>query len=122
MAQCMVAIVTYLSAGCRVRHVRISVPLIACLVDGQRYFLPDALPPPEGQELRPMLRPRITTQPQRERAPRAPTLRKLVRWAMECDDAEQLGLRLRKRYQRQQQRRNRLAREAAAAEKLPGEA
>jgi hypothetical protein len=31
----------------------------------------------------------------------APSLRALVRWAQKCDGAEQLGERLRRRYQRQ---------------------
>jgi hypothetical protein len=34
--------------------------LTECLVDGVRYFRPDDLPPPSGEELRPVLRSRIT--------------------------------------------------------------
>jgi len=34
--------------------------LTECLVDGVRYFRPDDLPPASGEELRPILRPRIT--------------------------------------------------------------
>ena len=49
--------------------------------------------PPEGD-----------TERRRQRAPRAPIMRTLVRWALQCDSAEQLGERLRRRYQRQQQR------------------
>ena len=45
-----------------------------------------------------MSRPRIT------KAPRAPSLRTLVKHALKCDSAEQLGERLKRRYQRQQQR------------------
>ena len=36
------------------------MPLTECLVDGVRYFRPDDLPPAGGEELRPVLRPRIT--------------------------------------------------------------
>ena len=48
----------------------------------------DVKPPESGTERR------------RQRAPRAPSMR----WAQACDSAEQLGVRLRGRYQRQQQR------------------
>jgi hypothetical protein len=33
--------------------------------------------------------------------PRGPSLRTLVRWALKCDSAEQLGKRIRQRYDRQ---------------------
>ena len=60
MQPSMVAIVPHLTTNCRVRHVRVSVPLIAALVDNQRYYLPDDLAPACGEELRPMFRPRIS--------------------------------------------------------------
>jgi hypothetical protein len=41
-------------------HVRVSVPLVECLIDGVRYFRPDTLPPPAGDELRPLSRPRLS--------------------------------------------------------------
>ena len=66
----------------------------AQLIDGKKYMLPGDLKPPEGG-----------TECRRQRAPRAPSLRTLVRWAQKCDSAEQLGERLRRRYQRQQARR-----------------
>ncbi len=47
-----------------------------------------------------MLRPRIT----QTKAPRAPSLRSLVRLALKCDSAEELGKRLKRRYDRQQLR------------------
>jgi hypothetical protein len=43
--------------------------------------------------------------PYRMRAPRAPSLRTLVRYALKCDSAEQLGKKLRERYRRQDLRR-----------------
>ena len=42
-----------------VRRIRISLPLIPDLVDNARYFLPDTLPPPEGQDLRGLSRPKV---------------------------------------------------------------
>jgi hypothetical protein len=59
MIPSMVSLVTVPSAASGVRRVRISVPLIDCLIDGVRYFRPDTLPPPAGDELRPMSRPKI---------------------------------------------------------------
>ena len=99
MAPSMVSLVTVPSAASGVKRVRISVPLVGCLIDGVRYFRPDDLPAPAGEELRPMSRPRIT------KAPRAPTLRTMVRMAVKCADAEELGERLKRRYDRQLQRR-----------------
>ena len=55
------------------------------------------------------------TERRRQGAPRAPSLRYLVRWAQKCDSAEQLGERLKRRYQRQQARQ----RIGAEAETLP---
>jgi hypothetical protein len=40
----MVSIVPHLTTNCRARQLRISVPLIECLVDDVRYFRPDTLP------------------------------------------------------------------------------
>jgi len=41
-------------------EIAISVPLIECLVDNVRYFRSDTLPPPQGEELRPLYRPQKT--------------------------------------------------------------
>ena len=83
----------------------------AQLIDGKKYMLPGDVKPPEGG-----------IECRRQRAPRAPSLRTLVRWAQKCDSAEQLGGRLKRRYDRQQRRNeagvsvpehsNRLARSA----------
>src|SRR4249919_1071310 len=97
MAQSMILLVVVPSES-GTKRVRISVPLIECLLDHQRYFLPGDLPPPAGEELRPMSRPRIT------KAPRAPSLRSMVKLAVRCQSAEELGQRLKRRYQRQRQR------------------
>jgi hypothetical protein len=56
----MVRVYPFLTTACQVRHQRISVPLVACLLDRQKYFRPADLPPPTGEELRPLLRPRLT--------------------------------------------------------------
>jgi hypothetical protein len=55
----MICVLPYLNSNAQVRHLRISVPLVECLVDGVRYFRPDDLPPPAGEELRPLFRPRL---------------------------------------------------------------
>ena len=57
-------------------------------------MLPGDVKPPEG-----------ATERRRQGAPRAPSLRVLVRWAQRCDSAEQLGERIKRRYDRQLQRR-----------------
>ena len=95
MAQSMILLVVVPSES-GTKRVRISVPLVECLLDHQRYFLPGELPAPAGEELRPMSRPRIT------KAPRAPSLRSMVKLAVRCQSAEELGQRLKRRYQRQQ--------------------
>ena len=71
----MVRVYPFLTTACQVRHLRISVPLVACLLDGQKYFRPDDLPPPTGEELRPLLRPRLTlAADQRTATPRSPRM------------------------------------------------
>ena len=42
-----------------VRRMRVSLPLIPALLDGQRYFLPGDLPAPAGDELRAVARPKL---------------------------------------------------------------
>ena len=59
MVSHMVSTLPIQGANGTVRRVRISLPLIECLVDGVRYFRPGDLPAPAGDELRPMLQPRI---------------------------------------------------------------
>jgi hypothetical protein len=71
----MICVLPYLNSNAQVRHLRITVPLVECLVDGVRYFRPDDLPPPAGDELRPLLRPRLTRgADQRTGTPRSPRL------------------------------------------------
>jgi hypothetical protein len=76
MAPHMASLVPHLTTACQIRHLRISVPLVECLVDGVRYFRPDDLPPASGEELRPLYRPRIAqaTAPARPRGPYSPLL------------------------------------------------
>ena len=88
----MVVIVPELTGYASVRHVAVSLPYAAQLIDGKKYTLPGDVKPPESG-----------TERRRQRAPRAPSMRTLVRWAQACDSAEQLGKKLRRRYQRQQQ-------------------
>ena len=88
----MVVIVPELTGYASIRHVTVSLPYAAQLIDGVKYMLPGDVKPPEGG-----------TERRRQRALRAPSMRTLVRWAQACDSAEQLGKQLRRRYQRQQQ-------------------
>ena len=71
----MVFLFPFLTTNCQVRHLRITVPLVECLIDGVRYFRPGDLPPPSGDELRPLFRPRLTRgADQRTGTPRSPRL------------------------------------------------
>ena len=70
----MVSIVVYLTTNCSIRRVRISVPLVECLVDGVRYFREGDLPPPSGDDLRPLYRPRLTSAADRRSPHRDATL------------------------------------------------
>jgi hypothetical protein len=63
--QAMTRIYPYLTSTGAVRHLRISLPLVECLIDNQRYFLPSDLAEPRGDELRPLYRPRLGNQPGR---------------------------------------------------------
>jgi hypothetical protein len=83
--QAMIILVPELTGNASVRHVAVSLPYVAELVDGRKYYMPDTVPRPEGYM---------------ERAPRGPTLRSLVRLALRCQSAEELGKRIKHRYDR----------------------
>jgi hypothetical protein len=59
----MVRLLPFLSSTGQVRHLRISLPLVECLLDNERYFRPGDLAEPRGDELRPLYRPRLGRQP-----------------------------------------------------------
>ena len=59
MAPHMVFLTPHLSSNGQIRKLRISVPLVECLVDGVRYFRPDDLPPATGNDLMPLYRPTL---------------------------------------------------------------
>jgi hypothetical protein len=81
----MIVRVPELTSYASVRHVEVSLPFVAELIDGEKYYMePKRL---EGTELR------------RYRA-RGPTLRSLVRLALRCQSAEELGKKLKRRYDR----------------------
>ena len=86
----MVVIVPELTGYASIRHVAVSLPYVAGLVDGVKYMELADIKPPEGDTER--------------RRQRAPSLRFLVKQALRRGSAEQLGKKLRRRYQRQQQR------------------
>jgi hypothetical protein len=87
MVASMVRLMPILNSDGKITRLRVSVPRVDVLLDepGGKYMLEENLPARAGQELR---------------AHRAPSLKKLVRWAMECQSAEELGKKLRRRYQR----------------------
>ncbi len=91
-----------------IARVEVSLPFVAELVDGEKYYMePRHL---EGTELR------------RHRA-RGPTLRSLVKLARQCDSAEQMGQKLKRRFDRSLQRqgdRPAGARDLAELERLLG--
>jgi hypothetical protein len=89
----MVVIVPELTGYASIRHIAVSLPYASQLIDHVKYMEPQDVKPPDGD-----------TERRRQRAPRAPSMRYLVKLAVKCQSAEELGKRLRRRYQRQQQR------------------
>ena len=85
----MVICVPELTGYAGVRFVPVSLPYAEVLLDGKKYRLPgDAGPRLDGAEA------------YRARARRGPTLRSLVRLALRCQSAEEMGLKLRRRFDR----------------------
>jgi hypothetical protein len=82
----MISLTPHLTSAYQVRRMRISVPLIEALIDNERYYMPDDLPPAAGEELRTAYRPRLT-----RAAPRAPSLRTMVRWVVKHNAEPQPG-------------------------------
>ena len=74
-------------------HIAVSLPYASQLIDHVKYMEPQDVKPPEGD-----------TECRRQRAPRAPSMRYPRKLAVKCQSAKELGKRLRRRYQRQQQR------------------
>jgi hypothetical protein len=96
----MVIRVCELTGYGQLRYVWVSLPYVPALLDGEKYLMPDATPEPETRDLRKL------------RRRRSPPLKALVRLALECESAEELGFAIRRRYERQQRR----ARQAEAAQ------
>jgi hypothetical protein len=88
----MVVLVPELTGYASIRNIAVSLPYASQLIDHVKYMEPQDVKPPEGD-----------TERRRQRAPRAPSMRFLVRLALKCDSAVELGQR-RRRYQRQQPR------------------
>jgi len=79
----MVVIVPQQCGPAGVMHVPVSVPRIACPIDHVKYLEPSDVKP-------------LTDATERRRyRHRGPTLRSLVKQAVTCDNAEQLGQQLR---------------------------
>ena len=71
-----------------IRRIAVSLPYAPELVDHVKYLEPEDMPRLQGTELR------------RQRAPRGPSLRSLVRLALRCESAEQMGQKLKRRFDR----------------------
>jgi len=91
----MICRVVELTGYAGVRLVDVSVPLVPQLLDGNRYFM--------NQSDLPRLE--TDTERRRQRSPRAPSFRTLVRLARRCQSAEELGQAIKRRYDRSLQRR-----------------
>src|SRR4051812_28840808 len=87
MPPAMTVTVSSLSGYGKVRRQQVSVPHVEALRDDPRYTTCAAANAATRE---------ITSTPPRQ--PRAPTLRKLVKLALQADTAEQLGTLLRQRY------------------------
>jgi hypothetical protein len=86
----MVIRVPELTGYAGVRFVPVSLPYAPQLIDGKKYMEPKDAPRPEGY---------------RERARRGPTLRSLVKLALRCQSAEEMGKQLKRRFDRSLRRR-----------------
>jgi hypothetical protein len=95
-----------LGGGGLVHHVFVSLPYAAQLIDGVKYMDPADVTniSPNLEQSPPQKTSRNGAQKrgfeQTRRTPRAPSLRSLVRLAQACDSAEELGKKLRRRYDR----------------------
>jgi hypothetical protein len=76
-----------------VMHIAVSVPRIPFLIDGVKYLEPTDVKPSND-----------ATEQRRYRA-RGPSLRSLVKLALKCESAEQMGRQLKKRFDRSLRRR-----------------
>ena len=72
----------YLNSNAQCWYATVSLALVPCLVDNQKYYLPGDLPP--------------DTDPPRYKD-RGPRLETLVRLVVQCDSAEQRGRELKRR-------------------------
>ena len=91
------------TAAAGVRYVAVSLPRIDCLLVDQpgKYLLPENLPAPSKVDSQPI----GWQRPYRPiSSPRAPSLRFLVEMALRCDSAEEMGKKLKRRFDRQAQR------------------
>jgi hypothetical protein len=100
----MVVMVPELTGYASIRHIAVSLPYASQLIDHVKYMEPQDVKQPEGD-----------TERRRQRAPRGPSYRSLVKLALACNSAEELGQRIRQRYQRQRPPGRREQRETEAA-------
>ena len=92
-----------------VRYVAVSLPFVEALMDGKKYRMPADVKPPQEVSAPPPDVVRTGAHKrgfeQTRRAPRAPTLRSMVKLALKCDSAEQMGKQLKRRFDQSLRRR-----------------
>jgi hypothetical protein len=120
--QHMVRRISFVGVNGGLRTVLVSVPMAEALIDHVRYFPADAPPETPGARFHvtkpnPERLAQALAADQRPATPRAPSLRTMVRWALQAESAEALGKRLRQRWDRQHQARHR---DEAELERLLG--
>jgi len=93
MLPCMVIVVPQQTGYAGVMHIAVSVPRIHVLIDGVKYLEPTDVKPSDD-----------ATEQRRYRA-RGPTLRSLVKLALKCESAEEMGKQLKRRFDRSLRRR-----------------
>jgi hypothetical protein len=102
----MIAVVPMLSGdGAVLLHVHVSVPHIACLIDGKKQHRPSRPAANRDRELRLRRQKAAGFARATGGKTRAPSLRSLVKLALKCDSAKQMGRKLKQRSEKQQQRR-----------------
>jgi hypothetical protein len=103
----MIIVVPQLSGYGGVMRVCVSLPLVEALLDepGGKYMLPEDVPPTDSHDDLHKIRRQKAARFAQAAKKRAPSLQSLVKLALKCDSVEQIGKKLKERFERQQQRR-----------------
>lgn len=113
MPPTMVILVPELTSYAKVRHMSVSLPRIDQLIADQpeKYLLPESIVRPappvrsdsigHDEHLANRRRAYRMSKQKDAKPPRAPSLRSLVKLALKCDSAEQMGKKLKERWEKQ---------------------